>query len=83
MIPLLHTAYLSALRWWHTTLKALYKYQTLLYFTENAQVENAIRAKLQAWRMQIAGVENAGADRSAGRCRSKPCMDSQPDNKLR
>ena len=25
--------YLSALRWWYTTLKALYKYQTLLYFT--------------------------------------------------
>ena len=43
--------------------------------TENAGVENAIRAKLQGWKMreQIAGVENAGVSR----------MERQPEIILR
>jgi len=48
--------------------------------TENAGVENAIRAKLQGWKMQewkkreqITGVENAGVSR----------MERQPDIILR
>ena len=32
--PCYTRAYLSALRWWYTMLKALYKYQTLLYYTQ-------------------------------------------------
>ena len=38
--------------------------------TENARVENAIRSKLQGWKMQE--WKKAGADRRGGKCRSKP-----------
>ena len=37
--------------------------------TENAGVENAIRAKLQGWKMQE--WKKAGVDSRGGKCRSK------------
>ena len=53
-----HGPYLSALRWWYTTLKALYKYQTLLYFYFYSEVLHALHMISQRSRLFLTEATN-------------------------
>jgi len=75
LLHLLHTSYATVYDGFGRVMtfpRALRKWiglRTPRGATENAGVENAIRAKLQGWKMQE--WKKAGVDSRGGKCRSK------------